>query len=353
MTEESANLTWEDYMGKSVKLEVMHRGGIAIVSTPHMEYMARTACNELRGFIRRRAVDFHVIDFHGFSRGEALPQITKNVRLKNVYLFYDFNGDAGHDSFMLQMVIAALQDGGCESVSLVMPYMPYLRQDRKDRSRVPISAKVFIGGYERFEKAERTITLDMHADQTQAVFDKRSDHLPGHVIFVPWIKRRFDKLLNDIVIVAPDAGSEKRVNQVAKRVGCERAFLTKERAGSSVEITEVYGADVKDKICIINDDIMDTCSTVIKGAKVLMESGAREVILTATHAVFGDKGGTTAYQKLKASGLHVVVTDSLRTKKHDWLTVLPLGRYLGHAILQNNIVDGSISHIIEHGLPPR
>ncbi len=340
-------------MRKSGKLEVLSGGGIAIVSTPNIEYMARAAFNELQSLIRRRSVDFHVIDFHGFSRGEALPQITKNVRLKNVYLFYDFNGDAGHDTFMLQMVIAALQDAGAESIAIVMPFMPYLRQDRKDRSRVPISAKVFIGGYERFEKAERTITVDMHTDQTQAVFDKRSDHLPGHVIFVPWIQKRFGKKLKDIVIVAPDAGGEKRVKEIAKKVGCERAFLTKERDGSKVETTEVYGAKVAGKVCIINDDIIDTCSTVIEGARVLKERGAREVIITATHPVFGEKDGTTAYEKLKASGLEVVVTDSLLTQKHDWLTVLPLGRYLGHAILQNNIADGSISHIIEYGLPKR
>lgn len=338
-------------MSKSSKLSILHSGGIALVTTPNMEYMARVAYNELKRFIKRRSIDFHVVNYESFSRGEVLPQIQKNVRLKNVYLFYDFNGDSCHDAFVLQLTISALQDAGADSITLMMPFMPFLRQDRKDRSRVPISAKDFIQSYERYEKVERTITLDMHAEQTQGVFLKRSDHLPGFVIFVPWIEKRFGNRLNDLVIVGPDAGSEKRVTRIAKRVGCERAFLTKERDGSNVEMHEIHGASVAGKTCLLNDDILDTSSTIIKAAQALMKQGAAEVVLSATHAVFGSKGGTTAYEKLSAAGFEVIVTDSLKTTKHNWLKVLPLGKFLGHAILQNNIADGSISKIIQEGIP--
>jgi ribose-phosphate pyrophosphokinase len=338
-------------MGKQNRQEILHAGGIAIVSTPNMEYMARVAYNELRRRIRKRSIDFHVMRYQSFSRGEVLPQVTKNVRLKSVYLFYDFNGDACHDAFVLQLTISALQDAGADSITLMMPFMPFLRQDRKDRSRVPISAKDFIDGYERYEKVERTVTLDMHAAQTQMGFTKRSDHLPGFVIFVPWIEKHFGNRLNNLVIVGPDAGSEKRVTQIARRIGCKRAFLTKERDGSKVEMHEIHGASVEGMTCLLNDDIMDSCKTIIKAAEALKDQGAAEVVLTATHPVFGEEGGTTAYQKLAASGLRVVVTDSLKTKKHDWLEVLPLGKYMGHAILANNIADGSVSKIIEEGVP--
>lgn len=334
-------------MRRPAKLQVLHPGGIAIVSTPSMEYMARVAYQELGRFTQSKAVDFHVVQYQKFSRGETLPQIQHNVRLKGVYLFYDFNGDAAHDSFVLQLTIAALQDAGADSITLVMPFMPFLRQDRKDRSRVPISAKVFIQGYERFEKVERTITLDMHAEQTQGVFDKRSDHLPGHVVFVPWIKEHFGNQLEQLVVVGPDAGSEHRVDEIAEIVGCQRAFLTKKRNGHEVEMLEIHGAQVQGKVCIINDDIMDSCGTITKAATALTNHGASKVILTGTHPVFGG----AAYRKLQNSGLQVVTTDSLRTQSHDWIKVLPLARYMAHAVLQNNVENGSVSSIITAGLP--
>ncbi len=334
-------------MSKSSRLKILHAGGIAIVSTPSMEYMARVAYDELKNIVKKKSIDFHVVKYQKFSRGEVLPQIQGNVRLKNIYLFYDFNGDAGHDAMVLQLTIAALQDAGAASITLVMPFMPFLRQDRKDRSRVPISAKVFIQGYERFEKVERTITLDMHADQIQAAFDKRSDHLPGHVVFVPWILGHFGDRLQDVVIVGPDAGSEHRVDSMAEIVGCSRAFLTKKRSGATVEMHEIHGANVQGKVCIINDDIMDTSGTITKAALALTSAGALEVILTGTHPVFGGN----AYENLQGSGLRVVTTDSLKTVPHDWKEVLPLGRYMAHAVLQNNIENGSVSHIITQGLP--
>lgn len=333
------------------KLPILHPGGIAVVSTPNMEYMAQVAYNELLGRIKRKSIDFHVMEYRKFSRGEVLPIVKKNVRRKDVYLFYDFNGDAPHDAFVLQLTISALQDAGAEHIIVVMPYIPFLRQDRKDRSRVPISAKDFIDGYERYEKVERTITLDMHADQTQMGFRKRSDVLPGHVIFVPWIMEHYRERLNKLVVVGPDAGSVKRVTAIAKRVGCKRAFFVKDREGTELEILECYGADVRGMDCLLSDDILDTCTTAIKASERLMELGAKSVTISGTHAVFGDKNGTTALEKLTRSGFQVVVTDSLRTKSPDWLTVLPLGEFMGHAILQNIIEGGSVSEIIEDGLP--
>jgi ribose-phosphate pyrophosphokinase len=313
-----------------------------------MEYMARVAYDELSGIIKKRSVDFHVVKYHKFSRGEILPEIQQSVRLKRVFLFYDFNGDACHDMMVLMLTISALQDSGADSITLVLPFFPFQRQDRKDRSRVPISVKVVIEMMtDMFDKVDHVITLDMHSAQIEAAFKQAPDHLPGHVIFVPWILEHYGDRLNDLVIVGPDAGSEKRVDKIAELVGCKRAFLTKKRNGKDVAMHEIHGAKVKGKICIINDDIMDTCGTITKAAAALKSRGAAEIILTGTHPVFGGD----AYKKLEASGLQVVTTDSIRTEPHDWLTVLPLARYMGHAILQNNIVDGSVSTIINDGLP--
>lgn len=334
------------------KLPILNGGGIAIISTPSMEYMARDAFTELKKHISKKSIDFHTLIFEGFSRGEFLVQIAKNVRHKVVYLFYDFNGDASHDLIALAMTTSALQDAGAKSVTLVTPYIPFLRQDRKDRSRVPISAKVTLEIMEMSRIVGRTITLDMHADQIQIGFQNPSDHLPGHVIFTPWIKERFGDRLDDVVIVGPDAGSEKRVRQISTILGCERSFLTKSRAGrGDVAMHEINGAAVAGKICIINDDIIDTGGTIIKAAEALLARNAKEVIISATHAVFGRKDGVSAYKKLRSAEFEVVVTDSLSTKSEPWLTVLPLARYMAHAILQNIIPNGSVSEIITGGLP--
>ena len=331
----------------SKRLRVLHPGGITIASTPRMAAMAKAAIAEIKEVIQKRSITYCAVLFKEFSRGEVLPIVQGNVRATHVYLFYDFNGDAGHDAFVLLLTLSALQDAGAEKITIVAPFLPFLRQDRKDRSRVPISAKVLIQAMTNLDSVKHIITLDMHSEQMEAVFPRAPDHLPGHVIFKPWIVERFSTRLNDLVIVGPDFGSEKRVERLASQIGCERAYLTKKRDGAQVEIREIHGASVAGKICIVNDDILDTCGTMAKAAAALQAAGAKRVYLTGTHAVFGGD----AYNTLEKTGCPVVVTDSLTTAAQPWLTVLPLARYMGHAILQNNIVGGSVSHIINHGLP--
>jgi ribose-phosphate pyrophosphokinase len=328
------------------KHTVLHPGGIAVVSTPKMAYMAKAVHEKLLEAFHERSVSYCEISYDRFSREEVLPIIGGNVRAKHVYLFSDFNGGAAHDSFVLLLTLSALQDAGAEKITIVVPYLPFLRQDRKDRSRVPISAKVLIQMMTSFDSVRHVITIDMHSEQIEAAFPRAPDHLPGYVVFEPWIRNAFGHQLDDVIIVGPDAGSEKRVERLASRVGCQRAFLTKKRDGATVAMREVYGAPVMGKICVINDDILDTCGTVTTAAQALYSAGAKKVYLTGTHAVFGGD----AYSRLEDSGCQVVVTDSLTTLQKEWLTVLPLAPYLGAAILQNNIEGGSISHIIHHGI---
>ena len=328
------------------KLHVLHPGGIIIVSTPSMAYMAKAVYTELKGSIKKRLISYAEIAYKVFSRGEVLPIVGTNIRAKHVYLFYDFNGDAAHDAFVLQLTLSALQDAGAEKITIAAPYLPFMRQDRKDQPRVPISAKVMIEKMTGFETVKHVITLDLHSEQMTAAFPRAPDHLPGYVVFAPWIKGAFGAQLENVVIVGPDFGSEKRVERLATKLGCERAYLTKKRDGAEVEIREIHGASVSGKICIINDDILDTCSTMCKAATALYSAGAKEVYLTGTHAVFGGD----AYTTLEASGCQVVVTDSLKTQMHPWLTVLPLAPYMSQVILQNNIEGGSVSTIITNGL---
>jgi len=331
------------------KIKPRHPGGMTIVTTPSMSPMASEAHTILRSKIKKKSIDFCKISYEMFSRREVVPTINGNVRGKHVYLFLDFNGeDWMRDVFVSQLTISAVQDAGADKITLVIPTFPGQRQDRKDRSRVPISAKVVIESLTQFETVAHVITLDMHAEQLEGIFPRAPDHLPGFVIFAPWIEETFRDVMDRVVIVCPDAGSVKRNQRLAKRAKAPLCFLEKDRKGrGDTDVTAIHGADVKDMICIINDDLLDTCGTVAEATKTLFEHGAAEVYQTGTHPVFGGN----AYEKLAGTGCPVVVTDSLVTKPHDMITVLPLAPYLAEVILQNNIEDGSVSTLIEKGLP--
>lgn len=332
--------------------KLLNQGGIAIVSSPNMELMARAAWEEVRARTEDDSIGFHVLNLETFSMGEFLPHVEENVRNMEVYLFFDFNEDAARNMFILAASVSAIHRASAKSVSLVVPFIPFLRQDRKDRSRIPITGRVVLDVMEMYPIVKRIITLDMHAAQCEMGITNPFDHLPGYVILVPWIKEHYGDKLEEVVIVGPDAGSEKRVMKIASELGCERSFFTKSRAGrGDVEMDVLHGADVRNKICIINDDMIDTAGTIIQAAEALVHNDAKEVLITATHPVFGTKAGVTAYEKLRQSGFKVVVTDSLQSKPFPWLTVLPLARYMAHTILQNISAGGSVSQIITDGLP--
>lgn len=338
--------------GKQKKRHVLNGGGIAIVCTPDMQPMALAAYAEIQRFVKKSSIDLHVLKVEEFSMGEFLVHVAENVRNKDVYLFFDFNGDAARKVFMLAATVSALHRASAKGVTLMLPFIPFLRQDRKDRSRIPITGQVALNVIEMNPVIKRLITLDMHSPQSEMGIRSPFDHLPGHVIFVPWIRERFGDKLKKVVIVGPDAGAEKRVMKIASALGCERSFFTKSRAGrGDVEMDVLHGADIKGKICILNDDMVDTGGTIIKAANLLLKYGASEVIITASHGVFGTKDGISAYKRLKEAGFEVVVTDSLVTKRAKWLTVLPLARYMAHTILQNVVPGGSVSEIINGGLP--
>jgi ribose-phosphate pyrophosphokinase len=154
-------------------------------------------------------------------------------------------------------------------------------------------------------------------------------------------------------VVAPDFGSAKRARKLAELIDgtVGVAILEKKRGATGIEMLSIIGESVTGKTCLINDDMMDTCGTIIKAANALYAQGAIKVILSATHAIFSMSDNSTAYEKLEKAKVQVVVTDSLQTKSTDWLRVLPLGNYLAHVILQNITHGGSVSTLIREGLP--
>ena len=351
-----------------MKHKLKRRGykGMSFVTTKRMldtSTVAR-ANLKLQGVNRIKLQEIH---FTEFACNEIKPKIMKNVRNKDVFVFFDFNGHPNQDLMNCFLAIDALNLAGAGSITLVLPYIPYLRQDRKDEPRVSISAALVIRFLQHCSRVTRVITIDMHSEQLQAVFTIPTDHLPGSVIFGPWAKNEFAGQFDNLVVVAPDFGSAKRARKLAEQIdGSDGvAILEKKRDTTGVEMLSIIGEPVKGKTCLINDDMMDTCGTIIKASNALYTQGAARVILSATHAIFSpteeknspeavaaggpEKYISTAYEKLADANVQVVVTDSLQTAQHDWLTVLPISDYLAEVILKN-ITGGSVSTLIRKGL---
>ena len=331
---------------------LLNANGILFVAMDNTIAQATEAREELTR-LGVQEIELTTVDLTTFACGEVKPRIMMNVRKKDVYFFFKFtNGSFNDDLMILLLTLDAIHFSGANRITLVAPFLPYLRQDRRDESRVPISSARMIRMLEMTPSLQQVITIDMHADQLQAVFTIPTDHLPGQVVMAPWIKKRFAGDYNNLVLIAPDFGSAKRVRRLAKAIdpNISVSILEKERGANNVEILSIIGAPVDGKVCLINDDMMDTCGTIAEAAKALYEYGAKQVIATATHPIMSKKGGVTAYEKLAQAKLEVVVTDSLDAESHDWLTSLPLSQFLAHTILQHVIKNGSVSRLIEEGI---
>lgn len=238
-----------------------------------------------------------------FSDGEFQPQYLDSVRGATVYLVQSTVPPA--DNIMeLLLCIDAAKRASADKVIAVIPYFGWARQDRKDRPRVAIGAKL-AANLLRAAGADRVMTCDLHADQIQGFFDIPVDHVYASKVFIPYIrKRNFENL----AIAAPDMGGAKRANAYAKDLGASVVIChkTRERANVVGSITAI--GDVEGKNIIIVDDMIDTAGTLCKAAEVLMEKGAKSVRACATHGLLS--GG--AVERIHKSALaEVIITDTV------------------------------------------
>lgn len=343
---------------KPTKVRIIPRGGVSIVCNSNMLETAHSAVTRLtkRGVCD---VTIQLLDVTRFSCGEVKPKIVENVRGKEVFFFYGFtNGNFNDELLTLFLALNALDKADCKRVTLMLPFFPYTRQDRKDEARTPLSASVVINLLCYSNSLERIVTMDIHAEQLESVLPPRVklDHLPGSLLMAAWIQETFKKSLDELVVIAPDNGSAKRAKKLARLIGpnVPIAIFDKERDKDGSKIGDIIGAPVAGKICIINDDMIDTGGTIADAALTLKKLGARKVIITATHPIFSTKKvmlegvekEKTAYETLAKAEAKVVVTDSLPTESQKWLKVIPIGELMGNVIFENITPDGSVSKII-------
>ena len=238
-----------------------------------------------------------------FSDGEFQPSFEETVRGADVFIIQSTNPPGDNLMELLQMVDAAKR-ASARHIIAVMPYYGYARQDRKDKPRVSIGAKL-VANLLGAAGVTRIMTMDLHADQIQGFFEVPVDHLFASSIFLPYLQ---GLNLPDLVMAAPDTGGTKRANAYAKHLNCDLAICYKQRkVANQIESMTVIG-DVEGKDIVIVDDLIDTAGTLTKSATMMMEQGAKSVRAIITHPVLSGP----AYDRINDSVLtELVVTDTI------------------------------------------
>lgn len=267
-----------------------------------------------------------------FSDGEISISIDESVRGCDVFIVQSTNAPVNDNIMELALMCDACKRSSAASVTAVMPYFGYARQDRQTKPRDPISAKV-IANIISVSGADRLLTMDLHAPQIQGFFDIPIDHILGVPVLTPYFINKFENSNDDFVIVSPDFGSVTRARNFAHDFNAPIAIIDKRRQNPNVsQVMNIIG-DVKDKIVIIVDDMIDTAGTLCNAAKAVVESGgAREVYACATHGVLSGP----AIKRLKNSEIkEVVVLDTIfqpEDKRIDKLKILPTSDVFAKAI---------------------
>jgi ribose-phosphate pyrophosphokinase len=239
-----------------------------------------------------------------FSDGEIYFQILENVRGADVFVVQPCSYPVDNHLLELLLMIDAFKRASAWRITAVLPYYCYARQDRKDKPRVPISAKLVADLLET-AGASRALTLDLHAPQIQGYFDVPVDHLYGSPVLVDYFR---NKKLPNLTVVSPDAGGVERARAFAKKLGAPLAIVDKRRV--DLDVTEVMNliGDVQGRTTLIVDDIIDTAGTLVKTADALIREGATQVFAACTHAVFSGP----AVERIENSQItEVVATDSV------------------------------------------
>ncbi|MBE7100744.1 MAG: ribose-phosphate diphosphokinase [Clostridiales bacterium] len=276
-----------------------------------------------------------------FSDGEINVHIAETVRGRDVFIIQSTSSPVNDHLMELLIMIDAAKRASAGRITAVIPYFGYARQDRKARSRDPITAKL-VANLLTKAGADRVLTMDLHAEQIQGFFDIPVDNLLGG----PTLYNYFSKQKNIDVVVAPDLGSVKRSRKVAEKLGVPIAIIDKRRPKANVmEVMSIIG-DVQGKRCLMVDDMIDTAGTICQGAKAIKEAGATEVYAGCTHAVLSGP----AIERLQGSAIDkLVLLDTIplpEEKRLDKFEVLSVADLFAAAI-ENVYLDKPMSKLYD------
>ena len=284
-----------------------------------------------------------------FPDGELLVKIEEDVRGRDAFVVSSTCQPVNDNVMELLIFCDCLRRASAERVTLVIPYYGYGRQDRKDEGRVPITAKL-VANLVTAARADRVLTIDLHAAQIQGFFDLPVDHLPASKVFLDYFETIRSEI-GDVCLVSPDVGNVKVAEGMANYMGGELAIIFKKRlSGQEVETGHLIGS-VEGKTVLMFDDMISTGGTVVRAAEFVMKQGARDVIVAATHGVMS---GMAAQRIAESPISRLVITDTIplpedkRRVLGEKLVELSVGPLLGDAIRRIN--EGrSVSALFHEG----
>lgn len=257
--------------------------------------------NVMKSIAKRLAIPITECELTRDPNQEIVFSISETVRDQDVYIVAQIGSDKVNDRvFELLIMINAAKAASARKITVVIPNFPYARQDKKDKARAPITAKL-MADMLTTAGCDHIVTMDLHAAQIQGFFDVPLDNLYAEPSIVKYIKDHLD--IKDCILVSPDAGGTKRVASLAGNLNLTFALIHKERVKANEVSKMVLVGDVTGKTCIIVDDMADTCGTLVKASDILLDNGANKVIAIVTHGILsGD-----AIKNINGSKLDKVV----------------------------------------------
>ena len=294
---------------------------------------------------RELKLELGSIEVGHFSDGETSVHIGETVRGRDVFIIQSTSTPVNENLMELLICIDAFRRASAGRITAVMPYFGYARQDRKARPRDPITAKL-VADIITSAGADRVLTIDLHAAQIQGFFDIPVDHLEGGSILSKHFKEIIAQNTDDFVVVSPDVGSVARARKIATKLNCPMAIIDKRRPkANQVEIMNIIG-DIKGKVCLLVDDLIDTAGTICQGAEALAKNGAKEIYACCTHAVLSGP----AIDRITAAPIKkLVVLDTIDLppeRRIDKIEILSVAHLLAKAI-ENIYMDKKMSEVYD------
>lgn len=281
-----------------------------------------------------------------FSNGECSVEIGESVRGEDVYIVQTGCSEVNDMLMELLIMINACKIASACRVTAVIPCFPYARQDKKDKSRAPISAKL-VANMLSTAGADHIITMDLHASQIQGFFDIPVDNLYAEPAVLKWIKDNIPEWRNSC-IVSPDAGGAKRVTSIADRLNVDFALIHKERKKANEVSSMVLVGDVKDKVAILVDDMADTCGTVCHAAEKLLEAGAVKCYSICTHGILSGPAISRINNSMfEAMCVTNTIPQEERMKAAPKIQCLDISMILAEAIRRTHNGE-SVSYLFSH-----
>jgi ribose-phosphate pyrophosphokinase len=314
-----------------------------VENSKRMMVFAGTSNPELaEGVVRHLGIELGNVKIRKFANGEIYVRYLESVRGADVFIIQSIHGAVNAAIMEMLIMVDAAKRASARSITAVVTHYGYARQDKKSAAREPITAKL-VADLLTTAGVNRVITMDLHQGQIQGFFNQPVNHLTA----LPILADYFESLnLENCVVVSPDVGRAKACKKLSDMLGASLAIMTKSRPEHNVaEVTHVIG-EVDGKVAIVADDMIDTAGSITEGAKALINAGATQVYVTATHGIFSGP----AYERIESAPItELVVTNTIpvpEEHQHGKIRVLSVAPLFAHAV-QNVFNDESVSELFD------